>query len=1569
MRRDIRSKTCSLGATSDLTIVAPIRPGLVPALDTVTYKSRVKRVLRALHLGRAAAHEYDLARVLSDAVERVGRIHSVRIAVLEPQDQVLLAVTFDGAWESYVRVIWQKVARLLDLIFCNTVDYVPGWSSSFEQWGRWLRSRQAETSFLYAPPGLTVDDVQYLRMHERLHRRDGGADRRLAGVVVPTAEETADRLMIEGQDPTNLGESDDIHEMAQAKPPAFRQGLRSMVGLYRLADLYPPGTLEGGWLLRAAHELLPEFSRLVHGHEMYGPGLGRVEDDPRLREVLAWFRQGLGSPQPGKQLRLPPDEPALVAAETIQGGILTPHPDASHGVLLLLAFASREALGAFTQAFHPTIHAVPPDPGMIAANLAFTLEGLRLAGLSDDEVERLPEEFVQGMQARAGLLGDVHVNHPRRWRLPARNWDQGIASADLTEDDPTPRIDLSAVHALVQLRLGIPSDGKPPPSQDEGRAALMTYLQARVAVHAGVLPLSLQWMHRLRDAATGSAVEHFGFGDGHSDPVLRQAQAGRLFKNHVHAGEALVGYENAADAASPVPAPGSVAELLYNGSFLVVRKLRQDLGLLEDVIDAAYAIIDRTTLLGKMMGRWPGGHADEHLPLVGVRDRAKPNDFLYGNDPAGALCPLQAHIRRANPRTVVPADLQAAMTDGSRPPRIFRRGMSYGAPFDPHSAGEARAAGLAAERGLVFMAYNASLGEQFEVVQGWLAGGNSSGGYSGASDPFLGVAEPGRRRYFRFDHCGAVRRVALDGSDELHAEPRPLVRLEWGGYFFAPSTRALALIAQRAAGAPPPGAARPVPWSATRGLRLIDRLQDIEAEADPARARLAWKAALEDPEAAADYDTASIWAAIRENHGGVLRTPYGVLVASDALVGDVLRDTGTHLTATGYLPRMRPSFGEIFLGMDDGAPYKLESGPCNGAIEGLDPQETCNIARECTRSEITRRITDAIRHAREDEDVRREVGVPPQASLRWDVTIDLRALVDHLLATLCEQWFGLSEDGRHFERGGYSWTWQADQPPRYPGHFMAPSRYFFQPHPEAEVARIGIAHGQALQSAMARFLADQGAQLTQPIVRSVLASEAAQQDAGYAARTLVGAIMGFVPTIDGSLRRLLVEWLRDGSFWSLRTQFDRAGEHRWEAALDAVVERTMQLRAMPDAIWRTARTAHRIGDEEHGVDVLAGEVVVLGSVSATQQRLQAGRGGLESVFGGARGTPGGHPTHACPGRYAAMAAIKGFLIELVASDLPLQAGVAPLTLTIRGTEPYPVEITDDRRLAARRTRFTEAAAFTRSVPMLAIGDSWLTRLEQWGVDYYPDLVTELDDLGYVAAELRHPQLAGIGRTLVEMATPAKLDELERLLLDPPSELRGVRFPRAILLGGGGNDIVQPEDRPSNTPLFRLLVQGATSPEAALNEREVTRFIDGELRGHYVKILDKLTGAFDGPILLHAYDHPIPDGRDALRVGGPWLRHVFKAAFITDERGVMRPVMRVLIDRLDAVVASLAGDYQAQGRAVHHIGFAGVLEKEPDFVRNYKLFWNDELHLTDRGYRIVARVVAAKLAALGIVPQR
>ena len=124
MQRDYIPRGRSLGGSTDLTLLAAIKPGLVESLESVSYKTRIKRVLDLLHGARTHAHEFHLARLLSDSIERVGAIQSVRVAVFEPEDKVLLSVSFDGPWDAYVRVLWDKVGTLLDLIFCGTQDYV-----------------------------------------------------------------------------------------------------------------------------------------------------------------------------------------------------------------------------------------------------------------------------------------------------------------------------------------------------------------------------------------------------------------------------------------------------------------------------------------------------------------------------------------------------------------------------------------------------------------------------------------------------------------------------------------------------------------------------------------------------------------------------------------------------------------------------------------------------------------------------------------------------------------------------------------------------------------------------------------------------------------------------------------------------------------------------------------------------------------------------------------------------------------------------------------------------------------------------------------------------------------------------------------------------------------------------------------------------------------------------------------------------------------------------------------------------------------------------------------------------
>src|SRR5947208_311214 len=56
--------------------------------------------------------------------------------------------------------------------------------------------------------------------------------------------------------------------------------------------------------------------------------------------------------------------------------------------------------------------------------VAFTWNGMRALGLDETALSSFPEEFKQGMAARAAVLGDMGANAPE-------NWVDGTATPDL----------------------------------------------------------------------------------------------------------------------------------------------------------------------------------------------------------------------------------------------------------------------------------------------------------------------------------------------------------------------------------------------------------------------------------------------------------------------------------------------------------------------------------------------------------------------------------------------------------------------------------------------------------------------------------------------------------------------------------------------------------------------------------------------------------------------------------------------------------------------------------------------------------------------------------------------------------------------------------------------------------------------------------------------------------------------------------------------------------------------------------------------------------------------------------
>ncbi len=416
------------------------------------------------------------------------------------------------------------------------------------------------------------------------------------------------------------------------------------MALFGLSNVYPPGSGDGVLLHRAARELLPEFFRMMRGG-LYESALNDARE--RFGEQLDWFDNDVEEPPP---VRIPPalPESAPATEDDVQGGILRSYDGVTHGWrLVLLAFDGAAALADFLTRFRPTRERDGLPPGGVAANIAFTLEGLRVARMSEAQIAWFPEEFLVGMEARATTLGDVHTNHPRRWRLPVRNGFDNPKEVG----DP---VSLKSVHAMVQLRVR-PQDPLAY-SVQQAREELGKAWTGIVQGLDGVRVLSVQWMQRHFDD-DGQVIDHFGFTDGGSDPVFDPAQQGTQYPNLVHLGEALLGYDNEADRATQASTDRD--RFLRNGSFVVVRKLRQDVAALENAVDAAVASDDahltRDIVLAKMMGRYPTGNPKSGLPLIAT-DPQHPNDFNYEDDKTGSTCPLHAHIRRANPRMLKPSD-------------------------------------------------------------------------------------------------------------------------------------------------------------------------------------------------------------------------------------------------------------------------------------------------------------------------------------------------------------------------------------------------------------------------------------------------------------------------------------------------------------------------------------------------------------------------------------------------------------------------------------------------------------------------------------------------------------------------------------------------------------------------------------------------------------------------------------------------------------------------------------------------------------------------------------------------
>lgn len=373
--------------------------------------------------------------------------------------------------------------------------------------------------------------------------------------------------------------------------------------------------------------------------------------------------------------------------------------------------------------------------------LAFTWTGLRALGVPEDALATFPDEFREGMAARADILGDTGANAPE-------NWVGGLGGDD--------------IHAIAILFA----------RDDEEHRRCVGEHDQLVARCDGVRTVSFLDLNA--HPPFNYAHDHFGFRDRLSQPVIKGSgeEPTPGSGEPLEPGEFILGYPDEFTPTPDVPSPDILSR---NGSYMAYRRLQEHVGAFRSYLaDHAGSPDEQELLAAKFMGRWRSGAPlvlapDVDDPELGA-DPMRNNDFNYKKmDPFGYACPLGSHARRLNPR-------DTAHNMNRR--RMIRRGATYGpaladgAPEDGH------------DRGIAAFIICASLVRQFEFAQNvWINDktfhelGNEHDPICGTQDGTLDFTVP--KRPIRRVHMGIPAFTTLRG----------------GGYFFLPGLRALRYLA------------------------------------------------------------------------------------------------------------------------------------------------------------------------------------------------------------------------------------------------------------------------------------------------------------------------------------------------------------------------------------------------------------------------------------------------------------------------------------------------------------------------------------------------------------------------------------------------------------------------------------------------------------------------------------------------------------------------------------------------------------------------------------------------------
>jgi Dyp-type peroxidase family len=430
----------------------------------------------------------------------------------------------------------------------------------------------------------------------------------------------------------------------------------------------------------------------------------------------------------------------------IQATVLRPRPSPYRGEYVLLrvndATQGREMLRRIIPHVAPADEWWAPSlPGWLG--IAFTYSGLEALGVPQEYLDSFPEEFREGMAARAPILNDVDSNAPANWEYPFGTADMHVALAIYARDE-------------VSLEL---------------------VLERARQSHRDLPQISV--VYRLNFSELPGGRNPFGFKDGLHNPNI-EGSGTRMRPGYgpaIKAGEFIMGYPDELGQIATTPQP---EVLRRNGTFIALRKFHTRVAAFRRFLHENASSPDEEELIAaKMVGRWRSGAplvlAPEHDdPALGA-DLDGNDKFSYADDMHGLQCPFSAHIRRVNPRDALKGDLVAVNLH-----HFLRRGTNYGPPL-PEGVREDDGA----ERGGVFLIIGAHPQRQFEFVQSqWETNGNFIN-HGTEQDPIVGNASG--------DGIFTIPKRPL--RRRLHGLPQ-FVSVRGGEYLFMPGLRALHWLAE-----------------------------------------------------------------------------------------------------------------------------------------------------------------------------------------------------------------------------------------------------------------------------------------------------------------------------------------------------------------------------------------------------------------------------------------------------------------------------------------------------------------------------------------------------------------------------------------------------------------------------------------------------------------------------------------------------------------------------------------------------------------------------------------------------